>query len=98
MVHVLHHADEDAVHGAWLAEELGHHGYTISPGTLYPLLHRLERAGLLVSRSEIVEGRARRSYTTTAEGRSALSRLRVAVGELADEVLVPADEDGPSRR
>lgn len=93
MVHVLHHAEEAAVHGAWLADELDGHGYAISPGTLYPLLHRLERAGLLESHGEVVAGRARRSYTTTAAGRNALRRLRTAVTELADEVLLPADGD-----
>jgi DNA-binding PadR family transcriptional regulator len=90
-VHVLHHAEESAVHGAWLAGELARHGYDISPGTLYPLLHRLEDAGLLVSHSQVVAGRQQRSYTITAGGRQALRRLRAAVTELAAEVLASAD-------
>jgi DNA-binding PadR family transcriptional regulator len=86
-VHALHHADEGAVHGAWLAAELARHGYRVSPGTLYPLLHRLETDGLLASRKHVVEGRARRAYAITAKGRRALTQLRRAVEELAEEVL-----------
>lgn len=86
-VHVLHHAAETGVHGAWMAHELSHHGYSISPGTLYPLLHRMERDGLLASRREVADGRARRRYVATRAGRRTLSKLRAAVAELADEVL-----------
>jgi DNA-binding PadR family transcriptional regulator len=87
-LHVLHHADEHELHGAWLTGELARHGYAISPGTLYPLLHNMEAEGLLSSRRRIVDGRSRRTYVITAKGRRALARLRRAVEELADEVLV----------
>ncbi|RLV76103.1 PadR family transcriptional regulator [Streptomyces rapamycinicus NRRL 5491] len=50
-LHILHHAAEEEIHGAWMTEELASHGYQISPGTLYPTLHRLEADGLLVSSS-----------------------------------------------
>ncbi|MBK9178735.1 MAG: helix-turn-helix transcriptional regulator [Acidimicrobiales bacterium] len=86
-LHVLHHADEGAVHGAWMAEELAHHGYRISPGTLYPTLHRMEAQGLLRSRQVVVEGRARRVYRITAAGRRELAEGRRVLQELADEVL-----------
>ena len=42
-VHILHHAAREPVYGLWLIEELAHHGYELSPGTLYPTLHSLER-------------------------------------------------------
>ncbi|WP_245765793.1 PadR family transcriptional regulator [Nonomuraea jiangxiensis] len=42
--------------------------YAISPGTLYPTLHRLEADGLLSSRQEVVEGRVRRIYRATKAG------------------------------
>lgn len=86
-VHVLHHAAEGEVHGAWMAAELAHHGYRISPGTLYPLLHRMEEAGLLASKSQVVEGRARRVYVATPAGRKALRSVRKIVSELSGEVL-----------
>src|SRR4051812_47661769 len=81
-VHVLHHAAEAKVHGAWLSVELARHGYRVSPGTLYPLLHRMELKGLLVSHKEVEAGRVRRVYVATPAGRRALRRLRVAAAEL----------------
>ncbi len=86
-LHVLHHAEAGAVHGAWMAEELRHHGYSISPGTLYPTLHRMEEEGLLRSRTVVVEGRSRRVYRITAAGRRELTEGRRVLRELADEVL-----------
>ena len=86
-LHILHHAAHGPVHGAWMSEELAHHGYKISPGSLYPTLHKMEAEGLLRSRAEIVEGRARRSYTVTAKGRRELKEAIVQLRELASEVL-----------
>lgn len=86
-LHILHHAAEGEIHGAWMSRELAEHGYEISPGTLYPTLHRLESEGLLSSRSAVEEGRSRRVYTITAEGRKDLQRTRMALKELSEEVL-----------
>jgi DNA-binding PadR family transcriptional regulator len=86
-LHILHHAAEHEVHGAWLSTELARHGYDISPGTLYPTLHRMEAQGLLTSRREQAAGRVRRMYRITRTGRSALNSSRAALRELADEVL-----------
>jgi DNA-binding PadR family transcriptional regulator len=86
-LHILHHAAEGEIHGAWMTEELAGHGYKISPGTLYPTLHRLEADGLLVSEQQVVKGRARRVYRATDAGRHALAEDRRALAELAREVL-----------
>ena len=86
-LHILHHAAEGEIHGAWMSRELAEHGYEISPGTLYPTLHRLESEGLLSSRSTVEEGRSRRVYKITAEGRRDLERTRKALKELSEEVL-----------
>ncbi|HKZ14219.1 MAG TPA: PadR family transcriptional regulator [Solirubrobacterales bacterium] len=86
-LHILHHAAEGEIHGAWMSRELAEHGYDISPGTLYPTLHRLESEGLLSSRSTVEEGRSRRVYKITAEGRRDLERTRKALKELSEEVL-----------
>lgn len=94
-VHVLHHAAEGGVHGAWLAAELARHGHAISPGTLYPLLHRLEADGLLQGREEVVEGRVLRRYRATAAGCRALGELRGVVRELADEVAPSGPPGSP---
>ena len=45
-------------------------------GTVYPALHRLERAGLIVSDWETVSGRRRRAYRLTRSGRRALADQR----------------------
>ncbi|HZC94375.1 MAG TPA: PadR family transcriptional regulator [Mycobacterium sp.] len=91
-LHILHHTDIEPVHGAWMTEELSGHGYNISPGTLYPMLHRMQNDGLLTSRSEVVDGRARRVYTITDEGRAVLVEERAALAELAAEVLGGQEE------
>ena len=86
-IHILHHADEREVYGLWLMEELAHHGYSISPGTLYPTLHGLEEAGYLASEKRVVGGRQRRYYTITPAGREALCEARAKLTELMSEVL-----------
>src|SRR5580700_9229955 len=48
-LHVLHHAAEGPVFGLGMIEELGRHGYKVSPGSLYPLLQGLEKKGYLRS-------------------------------------------------
>jgi DNA-binding PadR family transcriptional regulator len=73
-LHVLHHAAKHPIHGAWMATELARHGYRISPGTLYPTLHRLEAAGLLAGHDDLEAGRRIRRYTITDAGRTALPR------------------------
>ena len=59
-LHILHHAAEQVVCGVWVMEELRRHGYEISPGTLYPMLHGLERKGYLQSNKERVGKTMRR--------------------------------------
>jgi DNA-binding PadR family transcriptional regulator len=86
-LHILHHAALDEVHGAWMASELARHGYRISPGSLYPTLHKMEDEGLISSSPRIVGGRARRSYVATAKGRRTLAATKRQLRELADEVL-----------
>lgn len=86
-LHILHHAAVEGVHGAWMTEELARHGYDISPGTLYPTLHRLEADGLLTSQQRVVDGRTRRVYRATKAGKQALAEDRKALADLAREVL-----------
>jgi PadR family transcriptional regulator, regulatory protein PadR len=84
-IHVLVHAAHEPIFGLAMMKELGRHGYRIGPGTLYPLLHGLERSGLLRSFSDPSGGR-RRMYRITAEGRNALARASVKVDELHHEL------------
>jgi DNA-binding PadR family transcriptional regulator len=93
-LHVLHHAAEGEVSGAWMSTELARHGYRISPGTLYPLLHDLEETGLLASSQRVEGGRMVRFYTVTDAGRETLNQARYALAELASELL---RDRGPHR-
>jgi len=86
-LHVLHHADEGPIFGLAIIEELRHHGYQISAGTMYPMLHGLERKGYLASRYERREGRERRIYRITPLGRRALEIGRSKVRELFGELI-----------
>jgi DNA-binding PadR family transcriptional regulator len=86
-LHVLHHAADGEVHGAWMSEELERHGYKISPGTLYPLLHRMQTAGLLISRQVVVDGHSRRVYRATKKGRESLLECRTVLLDLSNHLL-----------
>jgi PadR family transcriptional regulator PadR len=86
-LHVLHHAAESPVYGLWLIEELAEHGYRVSPGTLYPLLHSLEKSELLKSYSELYQGKFRRYYKITSNGRRQLKKAKLQLMELMGEVL-----------
>ncbi len=84
-IHVLLHASEEPIFGLAMMKELAHHGYRIGPGTLYPLLHGLERAGLLKAVQQ-GNGDRRKLYRITAAGRRALARARKKVNELYREL------------
>ena len=86
-LHILHHAAEKPIYGVWLIEELGTHGYDLSPGTLYPILHGLTDAGLLSLHEEVVNGKRRKYYTATEAGQAALTEAKTKLQELAAEVL-----------
>jgi len=86
-IHILYHASREPIFGVAIAEELGRHGYSISPGTLYPTLHRLEKEGYLESSSRVVNGRARRYYRATAEGKLVLEESKKKIRELVTEVM-----------
>lgn len=84
-LHILHHAAEKPIYGNWMIDELREHGYEISPGTLYPMLHALARKGYLKQRQEGPGKRARRLYTITRQGRTALADAKGKVQELIGE-------------
>jgi DNA-binding PadR family transcriptional regulator len=85
--HVLFHAAESPICGVEITEELSHHGYRLSPGTLYPLLHGLAITGYLRCRPKVESGRVRKYYTVTSRGRWALGEAKKRLRELVKEVL-----------
>ncbi len=86
-IYILHHASLEPVYGTALIEELARHGYRLSPGTVYPILHSLESEGLLKREDRVIGGRVRKYYGATAEGRAALDEAKGKIAELVDEVL-----------
>src|SRR5664279_2409763 len=84
-VHILHHASQEPIHGQWVLTELRRHGYEISPGTLYPLLHRLERNGLLKCRPR----RSPRTTGGTAPGSGGRSGGEEAMNFVASSLRRP---------
>lgn len=86
-LHVLHHAAEEPIFGLGIIQELGRHGYRLGPGTIYPLLHGMQRRGWLRTSLEQSAGRTRKTYTATAAGRRALKAAREQVRQLYEEMF-----------
>ena len=86
-LHILHHACQEPIFGLGMMEELARHGYRLSPGTFYPIVHSLEKKGLLSSKRHQVNGKIRRVYSATASGRKALSLAKQKVRELFGELF-----------
>lgn len=85
-LHILYHAGEGRVFGLEMIRELARHGYDLSPGTLYPLLHRMAGEGLLAVKAVVAGGRTRKYYSLTPAGAEALAQGRARAGELLREI------------
>jgi PadR family transcriptional regulator, regulatory protein PadR len=90
-IHVLYHASREPIFGVGITAELERHGYKLSPGTLYPLLHNLEAAEFLIREDQIVGGKIRKYYRITPLGKRALEEARTKIVDLVNEVT----EDEP---
>ncbi len=100
-LHVLYHASKEPIFGLEMIEELRRHGYRLSPGRMYPLLHGMERKGLLKSAETTAGRNRRRVYRATPAGRAALSVAKERVQELFSELfedVISAAAKGASRR
>jgi len=85
-IHILHHAKEEAIYGSWMLEELQEHGYEISAGTLYPILHNMENDQLLDREDVNVNGKIRKYYRITDKGDAVLQEARAKAYELFKEI------------
>ena len=95
-VHILYHAGKEPVVGQWILQELRRHGYEVSPGTLYPMLARMEKFGWLAWASAPDSGsRSRKEYSLTSKGQKVLAFLRGQIEELYREVVLGEDDGGP---
>jgi PadR family transcriptional regulator len=93
-VHILYHANIEPIYGSGISAELARHGYRLSWGTLYPLLHSLTAENLLAREDRVVNGKVRKYYTITASGRRVLQEARSKAIELVNEII---EGDAPTR-
>jgi DNA-binding PadR family transcriptional regulator len=93
-LHILHHAFEEPIYGAWISAGLAGHVYRLSAVTLYPLLHRLVKKGYLRSTTEREGKPSRKMYRATSAGRKALKVAKIRVRELFGELF--EEGAGPS--
>lgn len=87
-LHILYHADIEEIYGVGMMEELGCHGYTIGPGTLYPILAKMEKGGLLSCEARTVNRKQRKYYRITVAGESVLNEMKHKIMELYKEIMV----------
>jgi len=92
-IHILYHASQEPVCGVELVQELARHGYKLSPGTLYPILHSLHASGYLHCDVRITDGRQRKTYRLTQRGTAALKQARRLIDELVKEVMEDHEHD-----
>src|SRR5699024_6741521 len=85
-IHILHHAKEEAIYGAWMLEELREHGYEISDGTLYPILNNMKGDKLLDKEAVNVDGKIRKYYRIKDNGKTVLNEARSKAYELFKEI------------
>jgi len=70
---------EAPAHGYAIIDQLhrrSEEAFALPEGTVYPALHRLEDAGFVASTTSRVDGRSRRTYALTGDGRHALAERR----------------------
>jgi PadR family transcriptional regulator PadR len=91
-LHILYHAGKEAICGTEMITELGRHGYKLSPGTLYPILHDMEESGYLSCEQTVILGKRRKNYRITKTGRKLLAEAQVKLRELFSEVVEDRDK------
>ena len=85
-IHILHHAKKEPFYGSWMIEELKEHGYTLSSGTLYPILQRMETFGFLKKDARVINGKVRKYYWITSKGNAILEEAKAKAKELYEEI------------
>lgn len=85
-------------YGYSLVQKLEKKNAPIEAGTLYPLLRRLEKQKLLISKWDTSESRPRKFYTLSEEGKEVYKQLRAEWSAISNlmEVLLKEDEENES--
>jgi DNA-binding PadR family transcriptional regulator len=91
-LHILYHAAKEPICGVEMIAELGRHGYRLSPGTLYPILHQLEASGYVRSHEQVVDGKRRKNYRITKKGARLVADAQPKLRELFSEIVEDRDK------
>lgn len=86
-IHILYHTAKRPFYGQELKEELEEHGYRLSYGTLYPLLANLESEGYLERKDINTEGKIRKYYNITDNGKILYAKVTDKLTELNNEIF-----------
>jgi PadR family transcriptional regulator PadR len=87
---ILHAACDRPLSGVELSQDLARAGHQVGPGTLYPLLHQMEKAGWVKSNGKTVKGKRRRYYRVTKKGRTQLEQALAALDQFLNGIVMPA--------
>lgn len=89
LLKILHYAEKlsEGFYGSWIKEELAKRDYTISDGTLYPWLNRMEFSGYLKVQKKNVNGKIRKYYTITEKGQAQLQEIKNYLKELYNDLF-----------
>lgn len=87
-IHILYHAVKEQICGIEIIQELKRHGYTLSPGTIYPILHKMDQDNLLTAHTETINGKRRIYYKATVKGKKTLEQVQEKIKELYTEVIM----------
>jgi DNA-binding PadR family transcriptional regulator len=87
---------EESLYGYRMLKNFEATGYTVEENTLYPLLRRLEQAGLINSKWSISRDRPRKFYHITPKGRKVREKLLTIrrTQDMALEKVLEAQENG----
>lgn len=86
-IHILYHAKKEPFFGLWMIDELKSHGYEVSSGTIYPILHSMEADGILISEEKTIDGKVRKYYSLTDKGDEVLTEVKAKTRELTQEIM-----------
>ena len=86
-IHILYHAKKEPFFGLWMIEELKSHGYEVSSGTIYPILHSMEEDGILICKEKTIDGKVRKYYSLTDKGDKILTEVKEKTKELSQEII-----------
>ena len=86
-IHILYHAKKEPFFGLWMIDELKSHGYEVSSGTIYPILHSMEADGILSSEEKTIDGKVRKYYSLTDKGDEVLTEVKAKTKELSREIM-----------